>query len=1453
MYSVSQSGVATEAYTSATDSDELSDTGTDRTTQPGHAEVTFSKGKTYKVARFKCAEEVMPLSSVSPPVIEGALHEKELRSGFTSIGTFFGRSTVAWEEMFVELDSLCNQESMDAECPSEGGHYHDTTFNNRSDYSLPDCSPEGTSFSRCLGATGDSMFQSEDEFSEAMNWESIVSPSSTELGRDFKTDSYACGRMEGVKTKSEISDVQDLPFHSIDSQKREVWLRKLSTARVSPVELNEAFSPFVKRIIDQLKNCEYKLHFVNTLKNPEESKNGEAVAKGEHRLIRSLKENFEENKLKIGVAYELSFKLGDCNNKVALYLKRVSPVTQETPQPRAGTDNIFDEAFKRANQTAIIFPLIQLSLDDFKEEAFFSSMIERIVELGQRYPNKDKVCDECVMKVMIRFRRDIPSDQVASGMDYRLVTSKPPEQLYISETLRLPSGGADAKPVYMDFKMLLMDEIPVNWCEIFDWRKEPLSNLEKLHWVLRDPDSINTDENREVVYSGTMPAIRNMNPATPKNNALAGKYRGTGIAQEVSDSAEFFSIVVKIFRAVLDDREVRIAKSTSILTVSVFTLFSKIAENCGVNFYFSPVDILTVLDPDAMMEVKKPCLSSSISDGDDCTRESGWRTPRRQYRESESEGIEKMVIVPMELLSVEDEMIDPVSYVRPEMTSLGFQAVGGGQLESSVSEHGNKYKMGSIQRKYGEYQKLEHITHDLNVPVATAIEGFLDVFCAMYFFKKVNQVWAVPSFENLIKVNFDGYPANFVIDGVNRLTLLDAVPATISINGKVVPGNQFLTKSWFPSREDFNRKLSTDIHMAFLFILVMLINPLRKLEEQYDFLLGVNVINKNLKLKIDRITHIVEIVSNWLIVDHDFMNWLGSCLMSFKSGRVSSADFESKNIREFYEEALKNFKLYVRSDKPTQNSDTDLNGLNNKEKIRLLRLWSDVVARYQTDIRSDESKLQEKTVERSEFISKGIVHNVLFKDGEIASIIGNMMSREAKHFFMDSEDKKNSFYEVLFKWLLHFKNDCGFLSFEEFKAELLTAGEMKGGKDLQSQGRLACLPAIQRTLSKMVLHENIDIVLVEPFMGDDKKVRVVKYQWRDGGCGECSIIDINETSGSQSLENIHGESSKTVILVNHQINKLYFMEDVSEFHWSAVCLDGFSSGETLNTKPVLKLYFPLMFHGDIDDDKKAGFKIIIAGLKKLYIKRAGLEKLQIIGKGSDDAQFLEKIMRWIPHDCGVWKSGGEGSGYAYIKIGLFSENTFFHFKPVLRAYSDLIRHDLGSSVQPTRIYVVLPFSEDGMCVRFKFCVSKVAQNQELSYMNFWGPILRSRLDIAISKGAVNPDKVDIIYLEGAEGFSTEQYRLSHVSKIIACRGYKKGFLENIIDDKSAVFKTDSESIGSNKKSSVDEGSVVSEDADEELPLDNIIPMMECFDYFHGHGDDHRSIDFEQWVEKGSPP
>nr|MDT0250599.1 hypothetical protein [Endozoicomonas sp.] len=1180
------------------------------------------------------------------------------------------------------------------------------------------------------------------------------------------TQSGQAGNGVTVRSESEPLDFKEARCHSRDKS-----LEKISCSDMPRHESDRGY--------EQIRKYSLVMGFVNELKDKENSEDNESVAIQDHRLVKKLKDYFESTKFNEGGVYKVGFTVDDFGEKINLEFARTLPVTLATPQPEG--KNVFASAFSDEKKLSPISSPdgICIEIDELNNEELFAAIIDNIQSLKQAGGDSE-------LKLFIRFRRQLPSDQeILTYPGYRFVTGTgDPAKAYVSDTLRISSK--EEKSLYIEFQIPLIELFSADLDKIIDKSREYPSTIKTFHKNNDFTESINNRNNWEIIHSKTTTIVRNMEQAAPEKNAFTDDYLGSGIAQKVSVNGAYPSMALKFLPLRMKSEvEATIVINTLRVMQAMTEMIMESAvsgKNNTPKICFSPVDYLTIVDQEVLEDEEDDQSSDELNDNPDKSGSHFLQLPRltgRSHSNSESEQLHEMINVPVKaVLTLEDELKRLVdSGMSPDE---GVQCQEVERADQSVHQLNKKRKViwvAGMQRRYDKKQMVEYILQDPNEDAAIKIEivkGIINAIDVFDNFNKEIEVKGGSQLKCIIDANF----GNFAFDRVgHRLIYLDVAPATCSLDGQVVPGNQFMV-NWFTSREKFVHKLSTDVQMSKLFLLVLVTNQLRKLEVQSRLYEDEGVRDENLNRRVTGLDHVVSMISNQLAENEKFMSWCDSTLLDFLTATVKVDMFDGDARNDFFSRASNSFQGYMNNEPRCNSSELLTKDLSIAEHIKLLRLVADVAADYLAGVKKDAMDLSPNRVKKIGLLSKGVVNKKMLGDLEVRNLVKIMANHKVEHFLSGSVSKSDVFYDVVLKWLNHydFGKDCGFPlgSVREFKESVTGNGlGVTDGDDLQDKKKIVSLPSFLNSMDKF-MSKKIDVLLIEPFSGDGGKVRTVQYKWDVASDGSHEIV-LNEYSGAGALQNLMGVvKPKTLILVNHQVNNLYSMGDVGDFHWSSVSLGESKSEQSLKFNSVLPLEYE-QEKTDVFD--KAVFEQIVLALKKLYQCRNAMAESEQGELTFSDEEFLRRIIPWIPESCIEWRAEGGEKESALIKMNLSSSN-MFRFKPLLRGYSDMIRSELGKQ-DCSRIYMVMYFPEAGKYVRWMLRVS-TRVDQELSYMNFRGPFSLAELKNDIQRSTQGASsELDFMFIDGGYGYSSGNFYLHKVPATTVQSGFSHAFFREI--------------------------------------------------------------------------
>lgn len=1133
---------------------------------------------------------------------------------------------------------------------------------------------------------------------------------------------------------------------------------------------------------EQLKNFQLIMGIVDELmgeKNPD----GVYVTRADNKLIRKIYDLFDQKTLIEGRIYRAKLELDRLNSSsLKLYFYDSAPVLMKTPGLEM--ENVFDKDFERFNQMASKsnsddkqFPGVSASLDrsitinrnnEINNNALFDLICRRL-ELFNNSEDGDE------LSFLIRLRIGLPEDQRISGdAGYRIVTDDgDPPVSFLSICLHR------TKDIYIEFQLPIVRLIAIRLDNIIDERKEYPATIKR--FKRNEDGTIDNPENWGMFLAEGVPLVTNMEPSAPEDNAFTGDFLGRGIAQRVSVNGKNPSTVAKLLPIKMNYLEARAAKNTLDLAQTVLQVVfywyanidkTRVQRAGRMDARLSQTKYFAV-DSEQERESPFDVLGSNSNHQD-----SSKQTIDRTHTVSECEAIKDLAAFPIMPVFFDEEA--GFSDEDERNSGVGVQTEGEEFLnysKCSPIQSSNIVLLAGMQRLYGEEQMVQYILENPNERDELKEEIVEGMFYIIDVFGDFNESMRIPGVRSLMECNVDGNAGNLAFDKKRRqLILFDIAPAMLTINGQPIPGNQCIMK-WFESRQNFHRKL-TYPNMAKLFVMAMSNNNKSNFEKQLKIYERKCITNNELENRNAVLTSVVGRMSRILAKNDEFMTWW----LAF-SGMNMVPDVFDGDIRDtFYQKATEAFEKFMREDEVRPVGYPEPARLGYQNKVDRLQILANVVTEYLGKIKRDEGEISTREVTKMWCISKGVDNKGVFQNSEVVSLLENMTCREVVHFVARPDCENDGFYEVAFQWLSNYLSESGlevlwmslkFGSVEKFKSSFLewlnsTSGVLCTAREIPSltdfsrwldyqlgavkdQVYLGNIGSIRNYFST-----KIDLLVIKPFFGDKKQVSSSYYRWALDSGGKYTF-ELREHSGEEGLNRLLGFMNPgTMILVIHDINRPYLMDDVNDFHWSAVCFKEYCR--------KVKSYdftssLPIEYAADVSVAGKACFEKILILCKRLYMNR--IERVNSV-KGErklTDTDFLKMITRWMPMNCVEWTP----DSHARINMSL-SSSDIFPFMPLLRAYFDMYLDDDHAELQahrPKRLYIFM-FSPIGG--KFSCWMHRVVDRGELevSYMTFSGPVSVTNLKNCIRKSTTGNSKVDCIFLRGAMGFSSGTFYLQEL-------------------------------------------------------------------------------------------
>ena len=1100
-----------------------------------------------------------------------------------------------------------------------------------------------------------------------------------------------------------------------------------------------------------------------------------------HPVMETFVHLFINERLSKNLFYEV--RLYAINNKLYLHIKQTQPVTLPTPDIVPDKKSPFDQYFDDQTLKLTLVKTndgICIELDGLESDGVISGLIE---QLGPYDPFNENYG----MKFLIRFRGKIPDDQVVSKVaSYRLVTgSTNRNQLYYSYSA--PVRISHQCNLFIEFQLPFLNCPDPNLDEIFDVHKEFKSTRVKL---VKNPDgSINNQHNRELLHQKSIPIARKARHVSPQKNVLINEDDriGSGIAQDVRTHGEYPDVAVKRLRRTMLPYQAGISINTLNVTQNLASRVMTADELNGksgeIKCVLSPIDYKAVVGQD-----------STRGDGADCevdfssTGATASDTPKvvMRLRNSQSEceafndAFNSMDLVSVPLRPEDDELIKSGSH-----GVVAGAAVNGAQVDQESHEIKGYVTVLGMQKKYDQSELVEYILKDPNEKPAVKseiIKGILDLIdrCDR-FNKRMEQ----KGNGRVIKCVIDGNFANFAYDrNRHQLIYLDVAPATVMIDGQILPGNQFMM-DWPPERHDFISKMSEDPQMSKLFVLVMLTNDLRQLEKIESRLESESIYNKLHESKIRSLGNVINTVSTRLAEDDGFLSW---CAFHFLSGAEMNLEgfrYHPKKTSDVAETVSGLFGGYLKggwvdygestwSEAASENLRI-IKSLPFTRKEEFLRMMSDVVFNHMRQIKKSLAERSVKQLGGESADSDAITENILPKV-ELEEMMRVALNGNIEHFFSSDGASEEMFFEVAFMWLEKLKVYKGLKplggervgSAAELKEQLkrdvaeLDAGDSEYGS--------ITVPCFLRMMNR-VYGEEINVILIEPFYGHDKLFRTGIYEWKSVSQDEPLCLE--ECTGLEAFHRtLKRLTMDTMVLVNHQPESSYLIGDVSKYRWSTIFVKEKGSQHSKLTYSLGVTYTQCQ-----DGYAKVFFEKIVHGLKELYEERKKVKSQSTKSEEMTDRDFLKKLIEWVPENCSEISKGAAGAEEIFIKMNL-SSSIMYRLKPWLRGYIDMIQHEFGKERSP-RIYIVMPLpsrgTEDRKCARWVLRLTKDENGNDISFMDFNSELTMDMLLKKIHRSSSRPgasSKPDLMFIEKGYGSGSSNFLLYDTPEVRVQSGYE---------------------------------------------------------------------------------
>ena len=1062
-----------------------------------------------------------------------------------------------------------------------------------------------------------------------------------------------------------------------------------------------------------------------------------------HPVMETFVDLFEHERLSLNSFYEVRFFASQDVDKLYLRIKHTQPLTLPTPDIVPDKEKPFEYGF--TSRLALVHSAdgVCIELDSFSNDRIVSELINQVRSL-------DPFDEESSMKFLIRFCGKIPDDQTVSKIaSYRIVAGS------TDRNQRYLSYSAPVK-CYQKGKLYIEVQVPFIYCpdpaphEIVDVRKQFKSTKIKPFNMV------------ELLKKSILLSKKTDHPNQQEKGLInQGECIGSGISQDVYPHAEHPDVALKQTRRSMLPYEAGISINTSEVTLNlsscVMTEPSLKGKRGEISCVASPVAYMAVVKKGSAQGAK-PVYESNVSeksipDGTASSEKSGVAMRLRNSPsecEAFNDAFDCVDRVPVSLRPEDDESVKHGSHAVALETE-----VNGGQYSPENHEvHGLVTVLG-MQRKYKRREMVEYILKDPNEKPAVKseiIEGILDLIDRCDRFNKRMEEkgngW-------VIKFVIDGNFANFAYDrDKHQLIYLDFAPATVMIDGEILPGNQFMME-WITERHDFISKMSEDSQMSKLFFLVMLTNDLRQLEKTEFRLEQESVYNKLHESKIRSLRNVVNTASVRLSEDDDFLSWCAFHFLVDSEMNLENFRYNPRIPSDVAGVVSDYFNRYIKESWTDYNKSTLPEvATANLEKIKslpftgkgeFLRMMSDVVFDHMGRIKKSLATVSEEKVNGDANILSEI---------EVGEMMGKAINGEIEHCFSSAGTLGETFFDVVFHWLERLKF-YGKLKAEEGE-RVFSSAELKEQlkRDIvesdtgESESGSITVPCFLRMMDR-VYGKEINVVVIEPFCGHDKLFRTGCYEWKSVSQDERLCLE--EYTGLEAFHRILKRSTMdTMFLVNHQLDNSYLIGDVSHYRWSSIFVK--NKGEQIN-----KLDFSLgvTYTQCQDGYAKLFFEKIIHGLKELYEAK---KKEKLRGATTEylsDEKFLEKLIEWIPEDCSAISNGAMGGKHITIKMDL-SSSIMFRLRPLLRGYIDMVQHEFGKE-RSSKIYIIMRLpSKDAeeKCARWMLLLTKDEKGNDISVMDFncenTLPMLREKIRISKSRPG-SSSKPGLIFVDGACG------------------------------------------------------------------------------------------------------
>ena len=1126
---------------------------------------------------------------------------------------------------------------------------------------------------------------------------------------------------------------------------------RLSPGRVSIVQ-NQGEGFYHK-----LKSFSLVMSLINDAMEAINTHSNEPVAKQDHPLISNIKDGINKGCFTPGKMYGVHFKIGNGDCKIFLQSRLTYSDIDETPHttpqstPITPIDNVFDIAFVAPSSPSTIV----LEKEGLNDKRLYKNILEHFKSNQRSFTRK-------VFDFLIRVRSDLPADQkISNDATYRLLMGE--QTMFVSQSLRLSADPS----LYVEFQVPLTGRTEFVLNDILDKEKEYPATLKSFHK--------NNQHNKHLFQLSSIPLVRNMQQAAPEKNVFLGAYLGSGIAQKVSEHGIYPSVVMKFIPQPMSKAEATSAMNT---LNTAQALFEKILEKTNhvskglMKVGLSKTEFFTFVDQRVFNDKNKEKATEMFQEN--LAKLGVLDLPIRTRTRARTSDSMSEAVVDLVNVSNNDQVNEEFTFNKDPLIACedATDQHDGMVDKKTVGEEKKIVWVAGMQKKYHKNQMVEYIFHDANedqnlkVSILKSILHTIDI-CGQ-FNKEMEADGGV------VKGIIDGNFGNFVFDRESdQLFYLDIIPSNLSINGQLFPGNQFMM-SWFPERRNFITKLSTDTHMAKLFFLVFLVNELRKKERMSAAYKQLDIEHKEHEKIYQSISDLVKEASKQLLNSNEFVTWCGNNFLGFLAGKINTQALQGEQKDQFVSQTKKCFDKYLNNEQQSRAGNHDFSHLTIENKLDLLRIFADTVTQSMIDVKKMLSQHPIRATQKDNLIVTGVESDSMLGNGEVEQLMLQMIKRPFRYFYVENSD--HVFYDVVLNWLAYANQRSPLKGFNELKGNLqrLISDPSSSIFADEAQSKMS-LPALQRLLYRS-LEKKIDVLLVEPFSHNNKGIRAARYEWSKSSADD-QTIRLHESIGMSDFYQLMSQlDSETMVLINHQKNQLYRIDNVNDYCWSALMLADNEKKQAV----TFNSFLPVEYASSETENARMAFESIVRGLTKLYTSR--IENTQ---QGADlpvcsDLDCLKKIVEWVPDNCAINQPSADGTTAApQIKMAL-SSTSMFHYKPLFRGYVDMLQNELGQEQCSSRLYIIMRFPDSNEYVRWMLRVVSSKEDQRLPYMNFRGPFSLQDLKSDIEKSNDSGlDKIDFMFFSGGYGYSSGNFYMDKPGEAIAQSGYCEEFFNTI--------------------------------------------------------------------------